>query len=109
MAQDLLADRIRTLTDSFVRDLTELVRASAFEALKEALGGTGLAPPEKVRPKAANLPVLELTPAAPPKAMRTLPSSMPPPYLVVEPPAPAYALVMPARTEVIRLASPYRG
>ncbi len=35
-----LHEQVRALVDQFVHDITELVRAAAFEALEEALGGT---------------------------------------------------------------------
>ena len=50
MAQPNIDSQIRDRVDAFVSELTELVRAAAFESVHEVLAGVGLAAPAKRGP-----------------------------------------------------------
>lgn len=56
---------VRALVEDFVRDITELVRTAAFEALEEALSGTEQVAFVRGNAKGTRLPIRELTPAPP--------------------------------------------
>lgn len=84
MAHDLVADRILARADDFVRDITELVRAAAFEALDIALkDAEDVAPTRARQPRSPALPTVEMVPIAAPIAKRlrstTAPVSEPEP------------------------------
>lgn len=94
MAHDLFADRIRALTNVFVRDITELVRRGALEAVAELLGRElGASVPTRAKRRSHTaLPIVQVIPAPPRKTARPAVAAPVAPEQIESPPTEAVAV-----------------